>query len=62
MKYLLAALFFGALVLVYIVLYLMNKKTPLPEGCEDLQADCEGCHDFACSHNPAHQIKKAEGE
>ena len=32
MKYLLAILFFGALVAIYIVLYLMNKKTPKPEG------------------------------
>ena len=34
MKYLLAILFFGALVAIYIVLYLMNKKTPKPEVCE----------------------------
>ena len=32
MKYLLAILFFGALVAIYIVLYLMNKKTPKPEA------------------------------
>ena len=37
MKYLLAILFFGALVAIYIVLYLMNKKTPKPEGCEDVR-------------------------
>ena len=37
MRYLLAILFFGALVAIYIVLYLMNKKTPKPEGCEDLK-------------------------
>ncbi|WP_296240557.1 hypothetical protein [uncultured Faecalicoccus sp.] len=57
-KYILAVLFFAALVLIYIGLYLMNKKTPLPEGCENLKADCEGCHDYACLHNPAHKEKE----
>ncbi|WP_297238541.1 hypothetical protein [uncultured Faecalicoccus sp.] len=60
MRYILAALFFGILVLVYIGLYLMNKKTPLPEGCEDLKADCEGCHDFSCTHHPSHYMEKGE--
>ena len=55
MKYLLAILFFGALVAIYIVLYLMNKKTPKPEGCEDLKADCDGC-----TNNPAHNQVKGE--
>lgn len=54
MNFLLAILFFGSLVGIYIFLYLMNKKTPLPEGCENLRADCEGCHDVACMNNPAH--------
>lgn len=60
MKYVLAALFFGALVLIYIGLYLMNKRTPLPEGCENLRAECEGCHDFACSNHPAHREKGSQ--
>lgn len=36
----------------------MNKKTPLPEGCENLKADCEGCKDYACTNNPAHNSRK----
>ena len=60
LRYLLAILFFGALVAIYIVLYLMNKKTPKPEGCEDLKADCDGCKDFACTNNPAHNQVKGE--
>ncbi len=32
MRYLLAILFFGALVAIYIVLYLMNKKHPNQRG------------------------------
>ena len=58
MKIVLAILFFAILVTIYIVLYLMNKKTPLPEGCENLKADCEGCKDYACTNNPAHNSRK----
>lgn len=58
MKIVLAILFFALLVTIYIVLYLMNKKTPLPEGCENLKANCEGCKDYACTNNPAHNSRK----
>lgn len=58
MKIVLAILFFALLVTIYIVLYLMNKKTPLPEGCENLKADCEGCKNYACTNNPAHNSRK----
>lgn len=58
MKIVFAILFFALLVTIYIVLYLMNKKTPLPEGCENLKADCEGCKDYACTNNPAHNSRK----
>lgn len=58
MKIVLTILFFALLVTIYIVLYLMNKKTPLPEGCENLKADCEGCKDYACTNNPAHNSRK----
>lgn len=58
MKIVLAILFFALLVTIYIVLYLMNNKTPLPEGCENLKADCEGCKDYACTNNPAHNSRK----
>lgn len=58
MKIVLSILFFALLVTIYIVLYLMNKKTPLPEGCENLKADCEGCKDYACTNNPAHNSRK----
>lgn len=58
MKIVLAILFFALLVTIYIALYLMNNKTPLPEGCENLKADCEGCKDYACTNNPAHNSRK----
>lgn len=42
----------GGLVLVYIVIYYLNKITPVPEEClEDIdKAACNSCKNFACSH------------
>ena len=55
-----AFVWMAALVAVFIGTYLMNKHTPKPEGCEDLKADCDGCKDFACTNNPAHNQVKGE--
>ena len=43
----------GSLVLVYILSYVLNKKTPIPEECRDLfdEATCTSCHNFSCSHH-----------
>lgn len=49
-----AILFFAALVGIYIFLYLSNKKTPLPAGCENLKPDCNGCKDTSCQNHPDH--------
>lgn len=55
MRILGAILFLGALVGIYIFLYLQNKKTPLPKGCEHLKADCDGCKLYSCSLHPDHK-------
>ncbi len=34
--------------------YYMNMMTPLPEGCESLQAACEGCQMTHCHKHPTH--------
>lgn len=49
-----AVLFFAGLAGIYALLYYFNHKTPVPEGCEDLKAECKGCHDTSCMNNPAH--------
>jgi len=43
----------GGLVTVYILTYMLNKKTPIPEECRDLinDASCTSCHNFSCSHH-----------
>ena len=40
--------------------YYLNSKTPVPEGCEDLTAECEGCKITSCAHNPV--LKQSNGE
>ena len=44
---------------VFIGSYLLNKKTPKPEGCENLDENCEGCQITSCSH---HKVNKEEDE
>lgn len=42
----------GGLVFVYILSYVLNKKTPVPEECREIvdQTKCESCHSFTCSY------------
>ena len=38
-----------ALFLLVVVSYRMNKKTPVPEGCENLHPDCQECGIADCA-------------
>ena len=31
--------------------YVLNKRTPKPAGCEDLDAACQSCPVATCGHN-----------
>lgn len=48
----LAILIVLGLVLVYIGTYILNKRTPVPEECQDLfdKTTCNACANFTCSH------------
>ncbi|UNT96137.1 hypothetical protein [Allobaculum mucilyticum] len=48
----LAILFFGGLVGLYVFLFIKNKNTPKPAGCENLKPDCSGCRDYSCPNHP----------
>ena len=42
------------LVTLFIVGYRLNKKTPLPEGCEGLTSECSSCGTVSCTmHAPS---------
>lgn len=53
----LGILFFLLLFGVFVVSFLMNRKTPKPPGCENLTPDCSACQDFSC---PNHSKKEQE--
>ncbi|HAM64092.1 MAG: hypothetical protein A2Y20_01975 [Firmicutes bacterium GWF2_51_9] len=55
-----AALYIGALGAFYAVAYYLNHKTPVPAGCEDLKASCNGCAIGSCGNHPSHQVVKEE--
>ena len=38
------------LISAFIGSYLLNKNTPKPEGCENLEENCEGCQITSCSN------------
>ena len=43
-------------VFLFILTYILNKRTPKPEGCENVGSECEGCQITSCSH----YVKKEE--
>lgn len=45
-----AILVITGLIFAFIFSYLLNKKTPKPEGCENFEENCEGCQITSCSH------------
>ena len=53
-----AILLFVGLGAIFAIGFHLNQKTPKPEGCEKLLADCEGCRIATCPHHPHHK----EGE
>lgn len=51
-----AVLLFGVMGALYALLYYMNHKTPVPEGCEDVKAECNGCRVTSCANHPSHNM------
>lgn len=45
-------------VVLFIGTYVLNKRTPKPEGCEDVGSECEGCQITSCSHYKQKEEKK----
>ncbi|MCR4949916.1 MAG: hypothetical protein K6A40_01185 [Solobacterium sp.] len=49
MQILTAAVIIAALAGVNVWLYSANRKTPVPEGCENLKPDCASCGITNCA-------------
>ncbi len=51
MEQIIAIMLIAFLIISYIVLYMLNHRTPVPEGCEDIlisTAKCSGCKNAGC--------------
>ena len=48
-----------ALLIIFIVSFLLFKKTPVPKGCENLEINEENC---AACNNKECSLRKKEGE
>lgn len=46
---------------LFIGSYILNRRTPKPEGCENLGSECEGCQMTSCSHYVEKNNEKKEG-
>ena len=57
-RVILAVVIILVLVVLFIGTYILNKRTPKPEGCEDVGSECEGCQITSCSHYKEKEEKK----
>ena len=60
LKVLIAVLLVLFLVGLFVFSYLLNKRTPKPEGCQNIGEECEGCQVLMCSHNKSNHNNKEE--
>lgn len=60
MQVLYAVLFFAVMGGLYAALYYWNHKTPVPQGCENLTVDCDGCKVTSCGLHPVHKLDNDE--
>lgn len=52
MNILYAVLLFVVLAGIFVLVYVLNSKTPKPEGCKDAFKSCEGCSITSCVNYP----------
>ena len=57
-RIILAIVLIVVLVGLFIGTHILNKRTPKPEGCEEVGAECEGCQMTSCSHYKEKEEKK----
>lgn len=57
-KYFIAGGLLVALVGIFILTYILNKKTKKPEGCDEEITECIGCKVTLCPKHPEKKDKK----
>ena len=60
MRIVFAILIASALLGLNAWLYVANKNTPVPEGCENLKPDCKACGITDCSVRIKTEVKEGE--
>ena len=60
MKLVYAAIVLIVLIVIFVVSFLLNKKTEKPEGCEEITEQCMHCSITSCSHNKIKEENKDE--
>lgn len=60
LKIILAIGIMAVLLTLFFVSYLLNKKTPKPEGCLEDEATCSSCTLVSCGHHPDMHEQKGE--
>ena len=53
------------LIAIFFISYLLNKKTPVPKGCENIRINdenCSVCKNTSCSIKQKIDLKKIEEE
>ena len=61
----LAVLILTSLLVIFVVSFILYRKTPLPKGCEDMQPSeekCANCKEEECHLNIYAEKKKKENE
>lgn len=51
LKIILTIVVLGVLFGLFILGYVLNKRTPKPAGCEELLEHCDTCPVASCGHN-----------
>ncbi len=46
---------------IYAFFYVLNHKTKVPEGCENIKATCKGCTMTSCGNHPSHDESEERG-
>ncbi len=52
-----ALIFVAILGAFYAGLYILNHKTPVPAGCEEMITSCNGCSISSCGLHPSQKNK-----
>ena len=60
MEYIYAFIVLAVFSGIFILTYVLNKRTAKPEGCKELPSECEGCKVEYCAFKNSIEKKETE--